>query len=279
MLSGEGTIQVNRYQTNLLTLSSQVVDRLTDSLRYRAHGDDHTLSVGRTIVVEQTVRTTRDLADLVHILLNDSRHSVIESVRRLTMLEEVVGVLCHTTCNRVLRVQRTRTELSQCLLVDQRSQIVVLQLLDLLDLMRGTETIEEVHERNTALQGSQVSHTGQVHHLLHRALAQHGEACLTTRHHILVVTEDTQRMRSQRTCRYMEDARQQLTSDLIHVRDHQQQTLRGGVSRSQRTSLQRAVNSTGSTTLRLHLLHLDGLAKNVLTPCGSPLIHMLSHSR
>ena len=53
-----------------------------------------------------------------------------------------------------------------------------------------------------------------------------------------IFAEDTQGVRCQCTGRYMEYARQQFTCDLVHVRDHQQQTLRSRVSRSQCTSLQ-----------------------------------------
>ena len=64
------------------------------------------------------------------------------------MLEEVVGVFSHTTGNRLHRIQCTGTEFSQSFLVDQRSEVVVFQHFDLLDFVRSTETIEEVHERN-----------------------------------------------------------------------------------------------------------------------------------
>ena len=150
----------------------------------------------------------------------------------------MIRVLSHTTSDRLHRVQRTSTELSQCLLVDKRSQILVLQLLDLLDLMRSTETIEEVDKRHARLDRRQVSDTRQIHNLLYGTFRQHSETCLTARHHILMVAKDTQRVRSQRTGRNMEYARQQLTRDLVHVRDHQQQTLRSSVSCCQGTSLQ-----------------------------------------
>ena len=51
------------------------------------------------------------------------------------MCEEGIRVLSHTASHRVLRCQGTATELSQSLLVNQRSQVVVLQHFDLLDLV------------------------------------------------------------------------------------------------------------------------------------------------
>ena len=195
------------------------------------------------------------------------------------MLEEVIRVLRHTARHRLHGVQGAGAELGQRFLVDQRSQVLVVQLLDLLDLVRGTETIEEVDERDARLNRREMGHARQIHHLLHGALAQHGEARLAARHHVLMVAKDTQRMGSQRTGRYMEHAREQLARDLVHVRDHQQQTLRSGVGRCQRAGLQRAVNRAGGTGLRLHLLYHDRLAEDVLPASGGPLVYMLRHRR
>ena len=68
-------------------------------------------------------------------------------------------------------------------------------------------------------------HTGQVHHLLHGAFGQHGEARLAYGHHVLVVAKDGEGVRGQGTCGNVEDAGQELTRDLVHVRDHEQQSL------------------------------------------------------
>ena len=167
----------------------------------------------------------------------------------------MVRIFSHTTSYRFHRVQCAGTEFSQSFLVDQRSKIIIFQHFNLLDFVRCTETIEEVHERNARFDGSQVSNTSQIHHFLYRAFSQHGETCLACRHYVLMVTEDTQCVRSQCTSRHMEYARQELTGNFVHVRDHQEKTLGSSVSSSQRTSLKRTVNCTGSTTFRLHFLY------------------------
>src|SRR5699024_9891180 len=118
------------------------------------------------------------------------------------------------------RVQCACTEFSQGFLIDKRSEIVVFQHFDLLDFVRSTETVEEVHERNARLDGSQVGNTCQVHNFLYRTFGQHGETCLTCRHYVLVVTEDTQCMACQSTCGYVEYARQEFTGNLVHIRYH-----------------------------------------------------------
>ena len=73
------------------------------------------------------------------------------------MLEEVVGVLSHTACHRFVRSQRTVAEFGQSFTVDKRSEVFVVQLFDFLDFVRSTESVEEVYERNTRLDGSQMS--------------------------------------------------------------------------------------------------------------------------
>ena len=195
------------------------------------------------------------------------------------MLEEVVGVFSHTTGYRIHRIQCAGTEFSQSFLINQRSKIFVFQHFDLLDFVRSTETIEEVHERNAWLDSRQVSNTGQIHNFLYRTFSQHSKASLTSWHYILMVTEDTQCVRSQCTRWYMEYTWQEFTGNFVHVRDHQEKTLRSSVSSSQRTSLERTVNCTGSTAFRLHFLHQYCFAEDVLTSCGSPFVYVLSHSR
>ena len=200
VLGRERTIQVDGNQTYLFAIGNEVVDSFAGSFCYRTHGDDNAFCIFCTIVIEQTVLAACDFGNLVHVFLNDSRNCFIVVVARFTVLEEVVRIFGHTTGNRVHRVQCTCAEFSQSFLVDKRSEVFVLQHFNLLDFVRSTETVEEVDKRNTALDSSQVSYTGQVHNFLYRAFGQHGKTGLTGRHYVLVVTEDTQCMACQCTC-------------------------------------------------------------------------------
>ena len=76
---------------------------------------------------------------------------------------------------------------------------------------------------------------------------------------------------------HMEHAGHQLTGQLVHIGDHEQQALRSGVGGGQGTGGQRAVDGTGSASLGLHLHHLHGLAKDVLPASSGPLIHIVRH--
>ena len=279
VLGRERTVEVNSYQTDLFALGAQVVDHFADGFCYRAHSDDDAFCFGVAVVVEQTVVAAGDFADLLHVVFYDFRNGVIEAVAGFAVLEEVVRVFGHTTCNRSHGVHGAAAEFGQSFLVDQRSEVFVVQLLNLLDFVRGAEAVEEVDERHACLQGSQVGNTGEVHHFLYRAFGQHGEACLAAGHYILMVAEDTQGVAGQCTCGYVEYAGQVFTGNLVHVGDHQQQTLRSSVGGSQRTCLQRAVYGTGGTGFRLHFLNQYCFAEDVLATCGSPFVHVFSHRR
>ena len=92
-----------------------------------------------------------------------------------------------------------------------------------------------------------------------------------------MVAEDVQRLSSDGTGGDVENCGQQLTGDLVHIGDHQQQTLGCGVGGGQSTGSQRAVDSTGGTGLGLHLDDLNGVAEDVLPTGGRPLVHVVSH--
>ena len=161
--------------------------------------------------------------------------------------------------------------------VHHLGQILVVPDGDLLDLVGGAEAVKEVDEGDAALDGGQVGHRSQVHDLLHVALGQHGKAGLAAGHHVGVVAEDVQRLGGHGTGGHVEDTGQQLAGDLVHVGDHQQQALGGGVGGGQSARGQRAVDGTGGAGLRLHLDDLHGGAEDVLLALGRPLVHIVGH--
>ena len=225
------------------------------------------------------ILTTCDLRELAQILLNDLGNCIVVRIASLTVCEEGVGVFGGTTGDRTLWAHSTIAETLDVLFLYERTNILLIEQLNLVILVRGAETVEEVYERHAGLQRSEVSSGGHIHNLLYATFAEHSETSLAASHHVLVVTEDTERVRSQRTGRNVEYARNQLTGNLVHVRNHQEQTLRSSEGRGEGTSLQRTVNSTSSTSLRLHFLNTDGLTPQVLTTTCSPLVDMLRHWR
>ena len=156
-------------------------------------------------------------------------------------------------------------------------KVVVVPDLDLLDLVGGTEAVEEVQEGDTALDGGQVGHGAQVHDLLGVGLGQHGEAGLAAGHDVGVVAEDVQALGGHGTGGDVEHRGQQLAGDLVHVGDHQQQALGGGVGGGEGAGVQGAVHGAGSAGLGLHLDDTDGIAEDVLAARGGPLVDVIGH--
>ena len=174
-------------------------------------------------------------------------------------------------------VQCASAELIDCIHIDHVSQILVIPDSNLLDLVRSTESVEEVDERNSAFDCCKVSNRSQIHDFLYAGLAEHCETGLTACHNVGLIAEDGQSVACQGTSGNVEHAGEQLACDFVHVRDHQQKSLRCSVSGSQCTSVQRTVNCTGCTGFRLHFLNLYFRTENVLSSLCRPLINVVCH--
>ena len=126
----------------------------------------------------------------------------------------------------------------------------------------------------------------EIHNLLRVGLGKHCKAGLTAGVNVGVVAENVQRMGSHATSRNVDDAGQQFACDLVHIRDHQQKSLRSGIGGGQSARSQRAVDSARSACFGLHFHDLDfltedvscRLAENVLVGCR-PGISDFRHRR
>ena len=216
---------MNGEQTDLFTLCIEVFGNLLRRLADRAHRDDDAICIGCTIVVEEMVLTARDLRHLRHCLFNELRNGIVVTVDRLASLEIDVGVLCRTAYRRMIRVECTTAELINRIPVKNLRKIGIVHNLDLLNLVRGTETVKEVNERNAPLDRNEMRNRSEIHDLLHARLCEHSDTRLACRHDVLMVTENVQRGCCDCTCADMEHARQELARDLIHIRNHEQKPL------------------------------------------------------
>ena len=273
----EGTIQTDQDQADLFAVCVQVVHDFACHVSDGAHGDDDAVCIGSAVVVEQLVAGAQLLVDLVHILFNDRRHCIIILVASFTMLEEGVVVLVTALGGAMVGVQGAGTESGHSVHVNHVSQVSIIPNGQLLDLVRGTETVEEVQEGNAAFDGSQMSHRSQIHDFLGVGLSQHRKAGLTAGHDVFMVAEDVQSVGGQGTSSDVEDAGEQLACNFIHIGDHQQQALRCGVGGGQGAGGQGTVDGTGSASLGLHFDDLDRIAKDVLLTLSRPLIHVVGH--
>ena len=260
----EGSVKSYLNETNLLALCKKIIYNLLCYVTYRAHSDDNALCVGCTVVVEELVVSAELCVNLAHVLLYNCGKSVIVGVARLSVLEEDIAVLCRAAKYGVLGVERSVAERLNCVHINHFLKILVIPSGNLLNLVRGSEAVEEVEEGYSGLDGSEVSYCTEVHDFLCVGLCEHSKAGLTASIYVGVITEDVKSVGSNTSCGYVNNARKKLTGDLVHVGDHKKKTLRCGVGCGKSTCSERTVNCTCSARLRLHLNNLNILTENVL---------------
>ena len=77
VLSREWTIQVYGNHTYLFAISHQVVDSFAGSFGYRTHSDDYAFCVFSTIVIEQSIFTSCDFRNFIHVFFYNSRNCFV----------------------------------------------------------------------------------------------------------------------------------------------------------------------------------------------------------
>ena len=277
MLRGERTIQMDLDHADLLASGAQVIHHFQNGLTHGAHRNDHAVGVGSTVVIEQLVIAAGQFTDGVHLLLHDIRQGVVSRVAGLAGLEKGVGILERGTDSGVLGVQRMVLEPADGVPVDQFFKIRVVQHFDLLQLVGGTETIEEMHERNGALDRAQMGDAAEIHAFLHTAGHELGKAGLTAGHGVGVVTENGDGVGADGTGSHMHDAGKHGAGDTVHRRDHQHEALRGCIGGGKGTGLQSAVHGAAGAGFALHLNQLHRLTEKVLLAVRGPVVHMVGH--
>ncbi len=200
------------------------------------------------------------------------------------MLEEYISVFRRAAKYGVFGVYCACTELCDRVHIDHFGKILIIPCFDFLDLVRGTEAVEEVDERYTTLNGGKVSNRAEVHDFLRVGFRKHCETGLTAGIHVGMVAENVKRVRSNATRRNMDNAGKQFACDLVHIRDHEQKALRSRVCSGKSTCGKASVNGACCTCFRLHFGHLDSFTENVscrfaedVFIIGGPCVGHFSH--
>ena len=142
-VSPEGTIQTHLHHTDLLAVRGHVVDDLLSDVADGAHGNDHALSVGSAIVVEELIVGAQLGVDLVHVLLHHGGQSVVVGVAGLAMLEEDVAVFVGAAHVGPLGVQGVLTERLNSVHVAHLLEVLVVPHGHLLNLEIGRASCRE----------------------------------------------------------------------------------------------------------------------------------------
>ncbi len=126
---------MNRNKTYFLAVLDHVVNGFLSGLSDRTHGNDHAVSIGRAVVVEKVIFAASDFGDFGHIVFNDFGNCLIVAVACLTMLEENVAVFSHTASHGSVGGEGAFAERCESLAVEQRLEILSVELLDLLNFV------------------------------------------------------------------------------------------------------------------------------------------------
>ena len=265
----EGAVEVDLDYADLLTTLDERIDGVLNRVGSGTHDDDNTFGVGCTGVFDQMIGTAGDFGKLVHLFLDDRDAGGIEAVDRFPPLEVDVRVLGGAAHDRTIRGEAPQAVGVDQIVAYHGAHVVEGQLLDLLNLVGGAEAVEEVHERNAGTQSGRLGDQGEVHDLLDIVGAEHGPAGGAAGHDVGMVAEYRERLCRDGSGRDVEDGGGQLAGDLVHVGDHQQQSLAAGEGRGQRAGLQRTMDGSGGATLGLQFGHQRHGAPDVLFTGGA----------
>ena len=194
MLCGERPVKAYTDGADLFPLADQIIHRLIDGVAYGSHGYDDILRIGSAVIVEQMIFPSGDPGDLLHVLGYDLRNGFKILVGGLSALEVDIRVLSGPSYHGMVGVDRPVAELLDSLVIDQRLYVFIIDGFNLLDLMGCPESIKEMKERHSGLDGGQMSNGRQIHGFLHAGGCQHGKSRLSAGHNILMVAEDGKSM-------------------------------------------------------------------------------------
>ena len=126
---------------------------LFGSFRAGAHHHDHTLGIRGADIIEQVVLAPGQPGEFIHGLLDDAGGGLVIRVDRLAALEVNVRVLGGAAQLGTVGGQGPVAVFLDEFFIDHRAQVVIGELLDLVDFVRGAEAIEEVQEGHARFEG------------------------------------------------------------------------------------------------------------------------------
>ena len=235
--------------TDFFSASVHILNGLSCGTAYRTHRNDNALRIRRTVVVKDMIIFSGYLVYLLHIFFYDARKLVVESIVCFSELEVYVRILNRVSERRMVWVERTLSETSYCLPVKNLSEIFVGYSSYLLNLVRCSESVKEMHKRNSRLDCGKMRNARKIHNFLNASRGEHCKSCLATVHYIAVVSEDGHRMRSYRSRRNVENRRLLCSADSVKNRNHEHESLRRRKARRKRSRFERTVNGTDRTGL------------------------------
>ena len=277
LLARQGAKQPHAQQSHPLPPRQERLHRFAGGTAAGSHQHQHPFGGGVALVVEQGVMAPRERSKAVHGLLHQQRCGVVEAVGCLAGLKANIRVLAGAADLRVIGREPAGPVGSDQLSGHQALEGGVIDQLHRLDFVGGAEAVEHVQERHPARQGDGGGDGGEVAGLLHRGGEQQAAARAAGGHHIAVVAEDREARGGQGPGRHVDHCGGEFPGDLVEVRDHQQQSLRGREGGGEGAGLQGSMHHPGGAGLALHRHHRRHAAPEVGAPLSSPGIGPFAH--
>ncbi len=247
IFSAERPVKMYAYEAVFASGAVQMIDGLLYGFGNGAHGDDYIFGLFVAVIYKRTIFAACKLAYFAHIACNYVRNFLIYFIAHLHSLEINVTVLGCSADNGGIRAEGSFTEVLEGFFAYHIFECGLVENLNLLYFVAGAETIEEMQERNAALDCAQMRYCGKVLRLLYRAGSKKGKACLAACHYVLMVSEDGEGVACKCAGRHVKYAGKKFAGHLIHIGNHEQETLRSGISAGKGACLKRAVHcSCGS---------------------------------
>ena len=277
MLFAERAIKANLNKTVFAACRIKIINSFFYGVANGTHCNNNVFGVRSAVVVKKFIVRAYFGVDFVHVFFHNCGKGIIKFVASLACLEENIRVLCGSACYGVIGVKRIFAKSFNGVKIRKIFKLFVIPDFNFLNLVRGTEAVKEMNERNAAFYCRKVGNRGKIHNLLRVAGAKHGKTGLAAGIDIRMIAENAKRMGSKGSCGNIYNGRKQFTRHFIHVRNHKKKSLRSGEGGSKRACRKRAVNGACRACFRLHFGNLYFVAENICSSCCGPFIGKLSH--
>ena len=110
MLQRKRAIEMHIQQAHFFAFGVQMIHHFFYGLAHRAHGNDQTLRIRRSVVIEQVVLPPGKLADFRHVFFNNLRQLLPITIGYFPLLKMNIRILHGAAQDRMIRVERPAPE-------------------------------------------------------------------------------------------------------------------------------------------------------------------------
>ena len=150
MFDRERTIEVDLDKTDLFAFLDEIINNFSGSLSDRAHRNDDLGGFAISVVDKRSIGSASRIGNLLEVFRSDIDNAVLVEVLSFTTLESDIVILSATSGDSMsVRVQSSSLEVLDGIHIENGFPEIIVDEFDILNLVRGSETIEEVNDRGS----------------------------------------------------------------------------------------------------------------------------------